>query len=150
MLKIGWASADVSTNATVTITGQAYERISKGSMDPTTVTALYLEDGGDYVVFISGDFTSIEGKFLSEVQAAAEERLPGFDGKKIIFQSTRKDKKDADLYTIGVDGDNLTQLTKNKSHDAQPYWSNDGSVYFTSDRGAKKGNYQIWRFKLDD
>lgn len=88
MLKIGWASADVSTNATVTITGQAYERISKGSMDPTTVTALYLEDGGDYVVFISGDFTSIEGKFLSEVQAAAEERLPGFDGKKIIFNAT--------------------------------------------------------------
>ena len=72
------------------------------------------------------------------------------DGKKIIFQSTRKDKKDADLYTIGVDGDNLTQLTKNKSHDAQPYWSNDGSVYFTSDRGAKKGNYQIWRFKIEE
>lgn len=72
------------------------------------------------------------------------------DGTKIIFQSTRKDKKDADIYTIGVDGENLTQLTKNKSHDAQPYWSNDGSVYFTSDRGAKKGNYQIWRFKIEE
>ena len=72
------------------------------------------------------------------------------DGQRIIFQSTRKDKKDADLYVINVDGDNLTQLTKNKSHDAQPYWSNDGSIYFTSDRGAKKGNYQIWRFKFEE
>jgi len=88
MLKIGWASADVSTNATVTITGQAHERISTGSMDPTTITALYLEDGGDYVVFISGDFTSIEGKFLCEVKAAAEAKIPGFDGSKIIFNAT--------------------------------------------------------------
>lgn len=88
MLKIGWASADVSTNEPVTITGQAYERISKGSMDPTTITALYLEDGGDYVVFISGDFTSIEGQFLCEVKAAAEAKIPGFDASKIIFNAT--------------------------------------------------------------
>ena len=88
MLKIGWASADVSTNARVTITGQAHERISTGSMDPTTITALYLEDGGDYVVFISGDFTGIEGQFLREVKAAAEAKIPGFDGSKIIFNAT--------------------------------------------------------------
>lgn len=88
MLKIGWASKDVSTNEPVCIIGQAYERISKGSFDPTTVTALYLSDGNDCVVFISGDFTGIDGDLLCEVKAAAEARLPGFDGSKVIFNAT--------------------------------------------------------------
>ena len=57
------------------------------------------------------------------------------DGKRIIFDAYKKDKKDTDLYIIDVD---------------QPYWSPDGYVYFVSDRGNKKENYQIWRFKLDD
>ena len=88
MLKIGWASADVSTNEPVTIVGQAYERISKGSMDPTTVTALYLEDGGDCVMFVSGDFTNFEGTFLQELQAAVAQKLPAFDTNKIILNAT--------------------------------------------------------------
>lgn len=72
------------------------------------------------------------------------------DGKRIVFQATKKDKKDADIYIIDVDGNNLTQVTVNKSHDGTPYWTTDGYIYFTSDRGDKKGNYQIWRFKVDD
>ena len=72
------------------------------------------------------------------------------DGKKIVFQSTKKDKKDPDIYIVNIDGDNLTQVKKNKSFDMEPYWTTDGYLYFTSDRGNKKGNYQIWRFKLDD
>lgn len=71
------------------------------------------------------------------------------DGEKIVFQSTKKDKKDADIYIVDIDGDNSIQLTKNKSSDMEPYWTTDGFLYFTSDRGNEKGNYQIWRFKLD-
>lgn len=71
------------------------------------------------------------------------------DGKKIVFQTSKKDKKDADLYIVDIDGNNLTQITKNKSHDGTPYWTNDDFLYFVSDRGNKKGNYQIWRFKMD-
>lgn len=88
MLKIGWASADVSTNAPVGITGQAYLRISQGSMDPTTVTALYLEDGGDCVVFLSGDFTSFESSFLQQLRTSVETAIPGFNGRKIILNAT--------------------------------------------------------------
>lgn len=46
-----------------------------------------------------------------------------------------KRQKDADLYVIDVDGNNLTQLTINKSYDGQPYWTTDGYIYFVSDRG---------------
>ena len=71
------------------------------------------------------------------------------DGRRIIFQATKPDKKDADLYIVGVDGENLTQLTVNKSSDITPYWTKDGYIYFASDRGNKKGMYQIWRFKYE-
>lgn len=71
------------------------------------------------------------------------------DGNYIVFQSYKKDKKDYDLYIISKEGEELTQITTNKSWDGEPYWSNDNYIYFTSDRGNKKGNYQIWRFKLE-
>lgn len=88
MLRIGWASRDVSTNEPVGIMGQAYERISRGSMDPTTVTALYLEDGGDCVLFLSCDFTSIQGELLREVKRELAKKLPDFDSSKIIWNAT--------------------------------------------------------------
>ena len=73
------------------------------------------------------------------------------DGSKIIFQSANKNQKDdADLFVINVDGNDLTQLTVNKSWDMMPYWTKDGYIYFSSDRGNKKGNYQIWRFRISD
>lgn len=75
--------------------------------------------------------------------------MPRFspDDKQIVFQCLKKDKKDYDLYVIRRDGTGLTQLTFNKSHDAEPYWANDGNIYFSSDRGGKRNNFQIWRFK---
>lgn len=85
---IGWASRDVTCHGPVRITGQAHERISKFALDPTTITVLVMEDGGDYVVFVSGDFTSWESSFLREVKELAQERIPGFDGKKIILNAT--------------------------------------------------------------
>ena len=88
MLNIGWASRDVSMEGPVLITGQAFERISEGVLDPTTVTALVMEGGGDYVVFLSGDFTGGEGSFLAELQEAVKEKIPGFNKDKLIFHVT--------------------------------------------------------------
>ena len=70
------------------------------------------------------------------------------DGKHLVFQTYKKDKKDYDIYIVDTDGENLTQITTNKSWDGEPYWSNDGFIYFTSDRGNKPNNFQIWRFKI--
>lgn len=71
------------------------------------------------------------------------------DDSKIIFQCHKRDKRDADLWVINRDGTGLTQLTFNKSQDSEPYWANDGNVYFSSDRGGRAGNYQIWRFRYN-
>ena len=72
------------------------------------------------------------------------------DGRKIVFQCKKVEKGDNDLYIIDRNGNSLTQITMNKSYDGEPYWANDGNIYFTSDRGGKDGQYQIWRFKYDN
>ncbi len=69
------------------------------------------------------------------------------DGRNIVFQCTKQQKGDADLYVLDRNGNGLTQLTINKSFDGEPYWANDGNIYFTSDRGGRDKHYQIWRFR---
>lgn len=69
------------------------------------------------------------------------------DGTKIVFQCNKPQKGDEDLYVIDRNGNGLTQLTINKSYDGEPYWANDGNIYFTSDRGGSNKHYQIWRFR---
>ena len=69
--------------------------------------------------------------------------------KYIVFSG--QDKNDNwDIYIISVNGGDLTRLTICKSYDGDPYWSTDGYIYFTSDRGGKKGDYNIWRFKYQN
>jgi len=70
------------------------------------------------------------------------------DGKNIIFQLTKKNKEDSDIYVIDINGENLKQYTVNKSNDFAPIWTADDFIYFCSDRGAKANEYQIWRFKI--
>lgn len=70
------------------------------------------------------------------------------DGKNIIFELTKKNKTDSDIYVIDVNGENLRQYTVNKSNDFGPYWSSDDFIYFSSDRGSKATKYQIFRFKI--
>lgn len=69
------------------------------------------------------------------------------DGKHIVFQCTKQQKRDADLYVVDRNGNSLTQLTINVSYDGEPYWANDGNIYFASDRGGIDGHFQIWRFR---
>jgi TolB protein len=70
------------------------------------------------------------------------------DGKNIVFQLTKKDKIDSDIYTVSTEGDNLKQHTSNKSQDFTPYWTSDNYIFFSSDRSNKTGKYMIWRFKI--
>ena len=64
MLKFGWSHKDVSVEGPVGITGQFYERISKGVYDPNTVTALVIDDGDEVSIMMSGDFVSISNGII--------------------------------------------------------------------------------------
>lgn len=70
-------------------------------------------------------------------------------GNKIVFQSNKK-KGNFDIFVMNANGTGLMQLTTNESEDLNPFWSKDGYIYISSDRGDKKGNYNIWRFLYFD
>jgi len=103
MLKIGWSTRDVSTNEPVLITGQAYERISKGSFDPTTVTVLVLANEQDSVIFVSGDFTSFVSDFLVELKEKLAKEHPEIPGEKIILNATHTHTAPRYQYDLSYD-----------------------------------------------
>ncbi len=63
------------------------------------------------------------------------------NGKWLLFTSNRanvnirqQSKSQWDIWAIGTDGRNLTQVTFDKAHDGAPRMSSDGRIYFHSDR----------------
>lgn len=73
------------------------------------------------------------------------------DGEQIVFV-LRKTDLDAnrgrtDLWQVGVDGENLRQLTSHPENDYNPRWSPDGkSVLFLS---ARSESSQVWKIRTD-
>ncbi len=95
----------------------------------------------------------IDGSNAQQLTVSKEE-FAGFpkwspSGRKIVFQSNKK-KGNFDIFVMNANGTGLVQLTTNESEDLTPFWSKDGYIYISSDRGASRGNFNIWRFLYDD
>ena len=87
--------------------------------------------------------------FASDVSARGK-RLDVAPGKrKLKFQPSAYRK--TDLWTVSTNGTNLTQITTSQGADWNPRWSNEGRVYFVSDRspgsGARTTATNIWSFE---
>ena len=87
-LRIGWASRDVSTDKPINIPGQFHMRISRGVMDPVTVTALVIDNGADSVIFLSCDLVVIRCRLLDEVRAKVTKLNPAIAADKIVMNAT--------------------------------------------------------------
>jgi TolB protein len=62
------------------------------------------------------------------------------DGKRLAFDSDRSGN--ADIWTIGVDGKGVEQVTSDPAHDWAPRWSPDGrSIGYHS---LRSGNRDLW------
>ncbi|MEO0142613.1 MAG: hypothetical protein ABIL15_04585 [candidate division WOR-3 bacterium] len=74
------------------------------------------------------------------------------DGKKIACVSctgAEHTPANLDIYLVNIDGTDLTQITFHPGHDVCPRWSPDGhSIYFLSQRGSEKGEWNIWKMDL--
>jgi len=60
-----------------------------------------------------------------------------YDGRTILFSWRRKEDEGYHLWTIGVDGTGLTQLTDGEWHDYNACWLPDGGIGFLSTRSPQ-------------
>ncbi len=88
ILKIGWASRDISTLEPVDIPGQFNMRISQGIIDPVTVTALAIDNGADSVIFLSADIVVVRAGLLDHVRAKVAALDPAIPVLKILMNAT--------------------------------------------------------------
>ena len=88
MLKIGWSRKDISTEKPVPLAGQFYLRDSKFILDPIYATALTVDDGNDYVIFMAADIVNINEGILSTIREKVKEINPEIDPDKIIMNCT--------------------------------------------------------------
>ena len=59
-------------------------------------------------------------------------------------------RENLDIYVVQPDGSRLTQLTYHLGDDCSPVWSPDGKyIYFLSQRGTEKGEFNIWRMNFN-
>lgn len=85
---IGWASRDITPDRPVSLCGQFHMRISKGVMDPVTVTALSLSAGDDAFTWVSCDLVQVPTTVLTACREALRTRLPDFPADKLILSAT--------------------------------------------------------------
>ena len=75
----------------------------------------------------------------------AEDRLPRWspDGTAVVFESKRDGNWE--IYTVGIDGENLTRITENDKDDVKAQWSPGGIVF----QSKRDGNWEIYRSDPD-
>ena len=92
-LRIGWASADLTPEDPVVLTGFSRARVSEGVMDPITATVLAIESGKDggkanSVIMVSCDIISISDELLDRVRVRVKEALPEIDANAVVLNAT--------------------------------------------------------------
>ena len=81
MLKIGWATRDLTPTRPAMLMGQMYPRVATSALDPITVTAWAVED----VVFVSCDLALITEENQQDVWALLPPEIPA---KNVILSAT--------------------------------------------------------------
>lgn len=91
-LNIGWASADITPNKPVVISGGNSARISTGVDDPLTVTALALEAPYQKntcpLIMVSCDLRQVPDVYRDGVRAALKKSLPEVPSEAIFLNAT--------------------------------------------------------------
>ncbi len=81
---------------------------------------------------------------IAEPQVSPDEQWIVFTLRKTDLEAN---KGRTDLWLIGTDGKNLTQITTHPDADFNPVWSSDGkTIFFISTRS---GSSQVWKIRKD-
>ncbi len=104
--------------------------------------AFVSDRGGDWADIYVMDAVSGENVSLARLTAGTHNNWPAWspDDTRIAFTSHRDGH--AEIYVMGVDGENQTRLTSSAGDSSRPVWSPDGThIAFTSNRD---GNPEIY------
>lgn len=87
-LQIGWASREIVPDRPVNLRGQFHMRISKGVLDPVTVTALSVSSGADAFIWVSCDLCGVPEAVLALCREKLKRRAPDFPSEKLVMNAT--------------------------------------------------------------
>ncbi len=90
MLKIGWASRDMTPDRPAMIQGQMHRRIGRQALDPLTVTALAIEGGApaDSAIVISADIAFVSQELIDAVRVRLGQRVPWLPADRAFMTAT--------------------------------------------------------------
>lgn len=138
----------------------------------TSIATQYVEGSspdyvpGDKILFTKLNKSTLQGEiWMLDLNSGQEtlilrDNVRGFstpkispDGKRILVvgstQGIKPSLANLDIFIVNVDGTGFKQLTFHPGNDNSPCWAPDGkSIYFLSQRGDAKGNYNIWSINL--
>ena len=92
-LRVGWASADLTPEEPVVLTGFSRARVSEGVLDPITATVLVIEsvqdgDTAGMVIMVSCDLISISDELRDRVRAKVKQSLSEIDANTVVLNAT--------------------------------------------------------------
>lgn len=87
-MKFGWSERSIAMEGPVLITGQFYERISKGILDPNTLTAFVAEGEGGLSIMVSADLVSVSDGIIFEIREAVKKKEPAIPTDCILMSAT--------------------------------------------------------------
>jgi hypothetical protein len=119
-------AVDTATGTTVQITDdEAWDSDPAVSPDGSTIAFCSSRDGVDgiYLVPLAGGTP----RLLTDLAGACHPAWSP-DGTELAFSANGPGIRDADIYTMGVDGSALEQLTSGPDGDLEPQWSPNRDV----------------------
>ena len=85
----GWGEADITPDDTVVeLSGQYYQRLSRGIHSRLKATVLLLEQEGNCTILVSLDNVGIPEEFVEQLQNAAARKIPQLSSAKLILNAT--------------------------------------------------------------
>ena len=91
VLRIGWASRDVTPSKKINLAGQFGMRITREVKDPVTVTALTIcsgDDPADSVIFVSCDTCAVPAYVVDEARKTIASRIKDFPVENLVLNAT--------------------------------------------------------------
>jgi hypothetical protein len=92
-LLIGWSSKDITPKERLSLSGQYYDRFSRGIHSPLSVTAWAVESAGArkpgaQAILVSTDLLFLSAAYQEKVRERVRKLAPDFDARKLVLNAT--------------------------------------------------------------